>query len=72
MTNEFFNLAIDIGGTFTDTALAIPGQTQLITAKNPTTPQDPTRGALQGIDVALKKAKLGIGMGRAQLSAELN
>ncbi len=51
--NNTFSAAIDIGGTFTDTALSIPGQRELITAKNPTTAQDPTLGALEGLKAAL-------------------
>ena len=58
MTNKLFSAAIDIGGTFTDTALAIPGQSQLVTAKNPTTPKDPTLAALAGIESALSKTSL--------------
>ena len=58
MTNNLFSAAIDIGGTFTDTALALPKQTHLVTAKNPTTPKDPTLGALAGIESALSRAKL--------------
>ncbi|MDH3668730.1 MAG: hydantoinase/oxoprolinase family protein [Paracoccaceae bacterium] len=41
-------LAIDIGGTFTDVAVAGPGGAVLATAKTPTTPHDPTMGALAG------------------------
>ena len=41
-------LAIDIGGTFTDTVL-IDGQGQILaTTKTPTTPENPTLGALEG------------------------
>ena len=58
MTNHLISAAIDIGGTFTDTALTIPGQSQLITAKNPTTPKDPTQAAVDGIKSALSKASL--------------
>ena len=50
---QTFSAAIDIGGTFTDTALAIPGENELITAKNPTTQQDPTLGAMEGLKTAL-------------------
>ncbi len=53
---QTISAAIDIGGTFTDTALSIPGRTDLITAKNPTTPQDPTLGALEGLKAALTQA----------------
>ena len=50
---QITSAAIDIGGTFTDTVLAIPGQSKLITAKNPTTADDPTQGALEGLRSAL-------------------
>ncbi len=41
-------LAIDIGGTFTDVAVAGPDGAVAATAKTPTTPDDPTTGALTG------------------------
>ena len=50
--------AIDIGGTFTDTVLTIPGQSKLITAKNPTTPNDPTQGALEGLRFVLEQTQI--------------
>ncbi|MDH3668352.1 MAG: hypothetical protein OEN23_15605 [Paracoccaceae bacterium] len=43
-TFENLRLAIDIGGTFTDVAVAGPGGAVLATAKTPTTPHDPTMG----------------------------
>ncbi len=61
MIRQPFSTAIDIGGTFTDTALAIPGQTQLFTAKNPTTPQDPVHGAIQGLKNVLSKTSIEAG-----------
>ena len=42
-------LAVDIGGTFTDTVLIDAQDTVLATAKTPTTPANPTRGALEGV-----------------------
>ena len=57
MAHQLFSAAIDIGGTFTDTALTVPDQSQLVTAKNPTTPNDPTLGALQGIEAALSQTQ---------------
>ncbi len=41
-------LAIDIGGTFTDTVLMQGAGTILATTKTPTTPHQPARGALDG------------------------
>ncbi len=41
-------IAIDIGGTFTDTVLANKNNEILATAKNPTTTDNPTIGALAG------------------------
>lgn len=44
-----FRLAVDIGGTFTDTVL-VDGQSQIrATTKTPTTPEDPSLGALDGV-----------------------
>lgn len=60
MSDRLLSVAIDIGGTFTDTALAVQGRKALITAKNPTTPNDPTRGALLGLETAFFKSKLKI------------
>ena len=55
MMDHMFSAAIDIGGTFTDTALKLPGHAGLITAKNPTTQHDPTLGALEGLRAALSQ-----------------
>ncbi|MEL7255041.1 MAG: hydantoinase/oxoprolinase family protein [Pseudomonadota bacterium] len=46
--NLTLRLAVDIGGTFTDTVL-MEGDTVLATTKTPTTPQNPTLGALDGV-----------------------
>ncbi len=46
--NPNLRLAVDIGGTFTDTVL-MEGETVLATTKTPTTPQNPTLGALEGV-----------------------
>ncbi len=49
-------LAVDIGGTFTDTVL-VDGQGQsLATTKTPTTPDNPTLGALAGVRHVLLQA----------------
>ncbi|MEM8795428.1 MAG: hydantoinase/oxoprolinase family protein [Pseudomonadota bacterium] len=50
-------MAIDIGGTFTDTVL-MDGQARIIaTAKTPTTPHSPEEGALAGACHVLSEAK---------------
>ncbi|MEM6587576.1 MAG: hydantoinase/oxoprolinase family protein [Pseudomonadota bacterium] len=46
--NPTLRLAVDIGGTFTDTVL-MEGDTVLATTKTPTTPHNPTLGALDGV-----------------------
>lgn len=48
-------IAVDIGGTFTDVALETTqsGERNFITAKTPTTPQDPVEGAITGVRLAL-------------------
>jgi N-methylhydantoinase A len=51
-------IAVDIGGTFTDVALQLgAGASSFITAKTPTT-QDPVKGAMHAVSLALDKAKL--------------
>ena len=51
-------LAVDIGGTFTDTVL-VDGRDRIIaTAKTPTTPEYPTAGALEGVGWALAEASV--------------
>jgi N-methylhydantoinase A len=46
-------LAVDIGGTFTDTVLIDVQGTILATAKTPTTPSNPTFGAIEGVERVL-------------------
>lgn len=46
-------LAIDIGGTFTDTVLVDDQGAILATTKTPTTPENPTLGALSGAERVL-------------------
>ena len=51
-------MAIDIGGTFTDTVL-MDGDTNLVAStKTPTTPQQPTLGALDGARHVLEQARI--------------
>ncbi|MEE2802890.1 MAG: hydantoinase/oxoprolinase N-terminal domain-containing protein, partial [Pseudomonadota bacterium] len=42
LTDYSARLGIDVGGTFTDFVLADPGSNQLITHKEPSTPDDPS------------------------------
>ena len=58
-------LAIDIGGTFTDTVLAGADGTILSTAKTATTPDDPSQGALAGARLVLADAAAGFGVANA-------
>ncbi len=44
-----FRIAVDIGGTFTDTVLISGQRTILSTAKTATTPENPTLAALEGV-----------------------
>mgnify|MGYP000622122426 CR=1 FL=1 len=53
-------LAIDIGGTFTDTVLMGPNSAVLATTKTPTTPQAPAHGAMQGAVHVLEAAQAGM------------
>ncbi len=49
-------VAVDIGGTFTDTVLMTQAGEVLSTCKTPTTPGNPTLGALDGVSRALADA----------------
>ena len=49
-------IAVDIGGTFTDTVLIDARSTILATAKTPTTPANPTFGAIDGVERVLAEA----------------
>ncbi len=55
-------LAVDIGGTFTDVALALPDRQ--ITTKTLTTPHAPEQGVLTGIAKVLNEAGIAPGDGR--------
>ncbi|MEM6887414.1 MAG: hydantoinase/oxoprolinase family protein [Pseudomonadota bacterium] len=46
---DAMRLAVDIGGTFTDTVLVNAGDQVLASAKTPTTPQKPELGAAEGV-----------------------
>ncbi len=51
-----YAIALDVGGTFTDVTLLDPVSGQLWITKVPTTPEDPSRGFLSGVDRALALA----------------
>ena len=51
-------LAVDIGGTFTDIAIELSGDREIVTAKTSTTPSNPVDGVLTGIGLALTAANL--------------
>ena len=57
-------LAIDIGGTFTDTVLMDGGTRVLATTKTPTTHQAPAEAALAGAEAVLAQADARYGPGR--------
>ncbi len=56
-----YRLAVDIGGTFTDIAIADGDGVIRATAKTPTTPADPTEGAITGTGIVLDQLGIGIG-----------
>ncbi|MEM7301820.1 MAG: hydantoinase/oxoprolinase family protein [Pseudomonadota bacterium] len=57
MSNQSgLRLAIDIGGTFTDTVLLDTATNRLISTKTPTTPHQPALGALDGACHVLQQA----------------
>jgi N-methylhydantoinase A len=56
LKSDGLRLAIDIGGTFTDTVLVSAKDTILATTKTPTTPMNPTLGALAGAERVLADA----------------
>ncbi len=58
MDSSKARLAVDIGGTFTDVAISLPNA-GFVTTKCPTTPDDPVRGAMHGVSLAMERAGLG-------------
>lgn len=55
MTNESYSLGIDIGGTFTDIVLYNHQDARVFSHKELTTPDEPTEGAIRGIDTLLER-----------------
>ena len=51
-------VGIDIGGTFTDFVLLHESEQKLVLHKSLTTPSDPSRGAMLGIEALLEKANI--------------
>ena len=51
-----YRVGVDIGGTFTDTVLIDEQDRILATTKKPTTPHNPTLGALKGAKRVLGEA----------------
>ena len=58
-TKGKFRIGVDIGGTFTDVAIA--ARDGYVSAKLPTTPDDPVRGVREAMRAALERAGLGPG-----------
>ena len=59
-SQDQYRLAVDIGGTFTDVAIADSSGAICATAKTPTTPSDPTSGALDGTRIVLRELGIDI------------
>ncbi|MEM8792239.1 MAG: hydantoinase/oxoprolinase family protein [Pseudomonadota bacterium] len=60
MTTSELRIAVDIGGTFTDTVLMAGAERVLATAKTLTTHLRPAEGALEGVRAVLKDADVPI------------
>ena len=56
MENTGLSLGIDIGGTFTDLVLLDPRDGKTTIWKEPTTADDPSRGAMLGLAKLLGRA----------------
>jgi N-methylhydantoinase A len=52
--SDGYALGVDVGGTFTDAALA--GAGRLVTAKVPTSPADQSEGVLEAVELVLQRA----------------
>lgn len=58
MTSNTFSLGIDIGGTFTDIVLYDHEHGRVYSHKELTTPDEPTQGAMQGVQVLLAREQI--------------
>lgn len=59
-TRPRYRLGFDIGGTFTDFVLYETGTGSVTLHKSSTTPDDPARGALEGLQYLLRQAKVSV------------
>ncbi len=57
MASGKFFVGIDIGGTFTDVVVAQEGSPRLYNAKKLTTPDNPSKGVMTGLEEALAEAR---------------
>jgi N-methylhydantoinase A len=55
-SRALLSLGIDIGGTFTDLVILDPGSGAIAVWKESTTPDDPSRGAIQGLEKLLQRS----------------
>ncbi|MFO1061128.1 MAG: hydantoinase/oxoprolinase family protein [Dongiaceae bacterium] len=55
------HIGIDVGGTFTDLAVSVPGEGRLILHKVPSTPDEPDRAIVEGIAEVLARHDLAPG-----------
>ncbi|NKB51093.1 MAG: hydantoinase/oxoprolinase family protein [Rhizobiaceae bacterium] len=55
-----FRIAVDVGGTFTDTVLVDAKNQILASCKTPTTPENPTMGAMEGVRRVLSESGVAI------------
>ncbi|MET0207749.1 MAG: hydantoinase/oxoprolinase family protein [Burkholderiaceae bacterium] len=51
-----YRIGVDIGGTFTDLVMLDPADGSLVNEKVLTTPDDPSRGVLSGVELILRKS----------------
>ena len=51
--NARYRVGVDVGGTFTDVVLVEESSGDILAAKVPTVPADPSQGCIDGIDKAL-------------------
>jgi N-methylhydantoinase A len=53
VNNSRYRVGVDVGGTFTDVVLVEESSGDILAAKVPTVPADPSQGCIDGIDKAL-------------------
>ena len=52
------HIGVDVGGTFTDLAVRIAGESRMILHKMPSTPDEPDRAIIDGIAQILSEHRL--------------